>query len=121
MPGDGDSELRVSGRLRLAGLAGQVIAGTDGVTVTTGPAGRWQTFGPQQQTIPGVLAVEDARGRVDVELHLVALWPPRMPLAQLGEQVRGRLRSAAGTAGLGVRLGAVSVSFDDVLDETGST
>jgi hypothetical protein len=113
---DGDSGLLVSGRLRLARLAGQVIARTDGISATAGPAGRWQTVGAQQ-TIPGVLAIEDVRGRVEIELHLVALWPPEMPLEQLGERVRGRLRQAAATAGMGPRLGAVSVSFDDVRDE----
>jgi hypothetical protein len=97
----------------LAQLAGQAIDRTPGVTATTGPAGRWQTTG-SQQTIPGVLAVEDGRGRVDIEVHLVVRWPPPMALEQLGEQFRGRLRRSAGTAGMGERLGAVSVAFDDV-------
>jgi len=43
-----------------------------------------------------------------------------MPFEQLGEQIRGRLRRSAGMAGLGERLGAVSVCFDDVLTETQS-
>jgi len=70
--------------------------------------------------VAGVLAVEDAGGRVDIELHLAAWWPPQMPFEQLGEQIRGRLRRSAGMAGLGERLGAVSVCFDDVLTETQS-
>jgi len=111
-----DSELVASGRVRLAQLAGQVIARTEGVTPTTGPAGRWQTVGAQQR-IAGVLAVEDVRGRVDLELHLVVRWPPQMSLEQLGELVRGRLRDSAGAAGMGARLGAVAVAFDDVLTE----
>ena len=111
-----DSDLIASGRVRLARLAGQVIARTDGVTATTGAAGRWQTVGGQQR-IAGVLAVEDVHGRVDLELHLVVRWPPQMPLEQLGELIRGRLRDAAGAAGMGPRLGAVAVAFDDVLTE----
>jgi hypothetical protein len=111
-----DSDLVASGRVRLARLAGQVIAGTDGVTATTGPAGRWQTVGGQQR-IAGVLAVEDVRGRVDLELHLVVRWPPQVPLEQLGELVRSRLRDSAAAAGMGARLGAVAVAFDDVLTE----
>jgi hypothetical protein len=97
----------------LAHLAGQAIDRTPGITATTGPAGRWQTTG-SQHTIPGVLAVEDGRGRVDIEVHLVVRWPPSMALETLGEQFRGRLRRSAATAGMGERLGAVSVAFDDV-------
>jgi hypothetical protein len=97
----------------LAQLAGQAIDRTPGVTATTGPAGRWRTIG-SQQTIPGVLAVEDGQGRVDIEVHLVVRWPPPMALETLGEQFRGRLRRSAGTAGMGEQLGAVSVAFDDV-------
>ena len=111
-----DSDLGGTGRVRLARLAGQVIARTDGVTATTGPAGRWRTVGAGQR-IDGVLAVEDVHGRVDLDLHLVVGWPPQMPLEQLGALVRGRLRSAADAAGLGARLGAVSVAFEDVLAE----
>ena len=56
MASDSDPDLPVSGRVGLARLAGEVVAHTDGVTATTGPAGRWRTVG-SQQTIPGVLAV----------------------------------------------------------------
>ena len=97
----------------LAQLAGQAIDRTPGVTATTGPAGRWRTIG-SQQTIPGVLAIEDGQGRVDIEVHLVVRWPPPMALERLGEQFRGRLWRAAGTAGMGELLGAVSVAFEDV-------
>jgi len=112
-----DSDLAMSTRVRLARLAGQVIARSDGIAATAGPAGRWQTIG-SQQAIPGILAVEDVQGRVDIEVHLVVRWPPQMPLDQLGEQLRERLRHAAGTAGMGARLGAVSVTFDDMRSET---
>ena len=112
-----DGDLWMSGRVRLARLAGQAIAVSDGVAATAGPAGRWLTIG-SQHTIAGVLAVEDADGRVDIEMHLLVHWPPQVSLQQLAQQVRGRLRRSAGMAGLEERLGAVSVVFDDVLAET---
>jgi hypothetical protein len=116
---DSDAGPRVSDRVGLARLAAQTIALTDGVTATTGPAGRWRTVG-SGQTIPGVMAVEHGDGRVEIELHLVARWPPQLPLERLGEQVRGRLRRSAAIAGIGARLGAVSVAFDDVMAEAKS-
>jgi hypothetical protein len=117
---DGDADPRVSARVGLARLAGQAIALTDGVTATSGNAGRWQTAG-SGHVIPGVLAIESGHGRVEIVMHLVARWPPLVPLEQLGEQVRERLRRSAATAGMGERLGAVSVAFDDVMAEAGST
>jgi hypothetical protein len=107
----------VSERVGLARLARHVIDSTPGVTATAGPTGRWQTIG-SRHTIPGVLAVDDSEGRVDIELHLVARWPPLMALEQIGEQLRAQLRRSAAAAGLGERLGAVSVAFDDMLVET---
>jgi hypothetical protein len=108
-----DADRPASRRVVLADLAGQAIDRTPGVTATAGPAGRWKTIG-SQHTIPGVLAVEDGRGRVDIEVHLVVRWPPAMALETLGEQFRGRLRRSAAVAGMDDRLGAVSVAFDDV-------
>jgi hypothetical protein len=113
-------DLPASERVGLAQLAREVIDLTDGVTATTGPAGRWQTIGAGQ-AIPGVLAAEDSQGRVDIEMHLVARWPPPMSLEQFGEQLRAHLHRSAGRAGMGERLGAVSVAFDDVLVETESS
>jgi hypothetical protein len=101
----------------MARLASDVIDLTDGVSPTSGSAGRWQTTGARE-AIPGVLAVEDSQGRVDVELHLVARWPPVAALEQIAEELRAQLRRAAGAAGMGERLGAVSVAFEDVLVET---
>jgi hypothetical protein len=117
---DGDVEPRVSGRVELARLAGEAIARTDGVTATSGVGGRWQTAG-SGHVIPGVLAIENGRGRVEIVMHVVARWPPLVPLEQLGEQVRERLRRSAAIAGMGERLGAVSVAFDDVMAEAEST
>lgn len=119
MRSDGDLRLPVSGRVGLARLAREAIALTDGVTGTPGPDGRWRTVG-SHQVVPGVLAVEDGRGRVEIELHLVARWPPQTSLEQVGERVRERLRRSAAAAGLGEWLGPVSVFFDDVLVEAES-
>lgn len=119
MTTDSDAGARVSGRVGLARLAGQVIAQIDGVTATSGAAGRWQTVG-SGHAVPGVLAIEDGRGRVELELHLVARWPPQTSLERLGEHVRERLRRSAAVAGMGERLGAVSVAFDDVVPEARS-
>jgi hypothetical protein len=113
-------DLPVSERVGLAHLAREVIDLTDGVKATTGPAGRWQTIGGRQ-VIAGVLAAEGSQGRVDIEMHLVARWPPPMSLERFGEQLRAHLRGSADRAGMGERLGAVSVAFDDVLLEEKST
>lgn len=110
----------VSERVGLARVARDVIDSIPGVTPTAGPAGRWQTIG-SGHTIPGVLAVDDSGGRVDIELHLLARWPPLMALEQIGEQLRSRLRRSAAAAGLGERLGAVSIAFDDMLVDTETT
>jgi hypothetical protein len=113
-----DAELTVpaSRRADLAGLAGRAIAATAGLTATSGPAGRWQTAGPAQP-VAGVVAVEDGRGRVELELHLTAGWPPAMSLQELADHLRARLRRAAEAAGMDDRLGAVSIAFHDVQPE----
>ncbi len=116
MTRDPDSGQPVSGRVRLAELAAHVIAATDGITATRGPAGRWQTASPSG-TIAGVLAVEDGGGRVELDLHLAARWPPSMPLQEIAAQLRGHLRRSAAIAGMSDRLGDVSVAFDDVLTQ----
>ena len=117
---DGDSGHPVSERVRLAGLAAQAIAATDGITPTRGPAGRWQTTS-ESGSVDGVLAVEDGRGCIELDLHLAARWPPAMPLQLIAEQLRGRVRRSAAVIGMTQRLGAVSVAFDDVLAEASSS
>jgi hypothetical protein len=111
---DANRAPRVSERVALALVAGQAIARTPGVSATSGPGGRWRTVG-SQQIVAGVVAAENGGGRIDVELHLVARWPLAGSLEELAEELRARLRRAAAIAGMGERLGAVSVAFDDVL------
>jgi len=107
-----NAELGVSTRIRLAQLAEQVLGSTDAVTGTAGPMGRWVTD-DGTRTIDGVTAAEDGMGQVEVELHLVALWPPE-PFERLDQDLRRRMRRSASLAGIGDRLGALQISFDDV-------
>ena len=113
---DANGAPRVSERVAVALVAEQAIAATPGVSATSGPGGRWRTVG-SQQIIPGVLAAESGGGCIDVELHLVARWPLEGSFEELAEQLRAHLRRAAAIAGMGERLGAVSVAFDDVVTD----
>lgn len=100
-----------SARVRLARLAEAVIAAEPAVEPAVGSAGRWLTF-DADEPIEGVVAAEGAEG-IEIELHLIARWPTG-PLPHVAEALRGALRKAAGQAGLGSRLGEVSVSFHDI-------
>ena len=53
--------------------------------------------------------------RFDVELHLIARWPFGS-LFELADQVRDRVDRAASAAELEAVLGAISVSFEDVVE-----
>jgi hypothetical protein len=99
-------------RVRLARLAEAAVAATEGVTATAGGTGVWAT--PDgDRTIPGVVAIALPKGRVEIALHVDAMWPPP-PLAAIADTLRGRLARSAQAAGLGDRLGPVAVSFHDV-------
>lgn len=111
---EGVAQRAATGRVRLARLAGEAIALTGGVAATAGPDGRYQT--PDGgDPIPGVVAAALADGRIEVMLHLDALWPPE-PFVVLAQAVRSRLESSATVAGLEDRLGPVEVAFHDVLE-----
>lgn len=115
MARDGElPERAASERVQVARIAAEAIDRTDGVAATPRGDRRWQTSGGGE-TISGVLAAESASGRVDVELHLAAHWPPPASLDELGEQLRDRIRRSAERGGLGERLGAISIAFDDLL------
>src|SRR4051812_38251110 len=101
------AELPATERVRLAGLAEEAVAATDGVAATAGRTGAWAT--PDgDRSIAGVVAVALPRRRVEIALHVDAIWPAQ-PLEALADAVRGRLARSAQGAGLGDRLGPVSV------------
>lgn len=102
----------VTSRVLVARLAEQVIALEDGVSATAGRDRRWVTADLERE-IDGVVVAETGHGHVDVDLHLVADWPPE-PLAQLAAQLRRRLRRSASMAGLGDRVGEITVAIHDV-------
>lgn len=97
----------------LARIAEQAISRAVGVSATAGAAGQWVTA-DGSRLIEGVLAAESRADEVDIELHLVATWPPA-PFAELAEQLRDRLAGAASIAGLQDRLGEISVAVDDLV------
>ena len=100
-----------SGRVLLARLAEQVIAGQDAVSATAGRGERWSTA-DGDQLIDGVVVAATGR-RLDVELHVVAEWPPE-PLQQLAARLRGGLERSASYSRLSDQLGDVDVAIHDV-------
>jgi hypothetical protein len=106
------AELPATERVRLARLAGEAVAATDGVAATAGRTGVWVT--PDgDRSIAGVVAIALPQGRVEIALHVDAIWPAE-PLEALADALRGRLARSAQGAGLGDRLGPVAVAFHDV-------
>jgi len=102
-----------SGRVLLARLAERAIAAQDAVGATAGRDGRWVTA-DGDRLIDGVVVVAAGR-RLDVELHVVAEWPPE-PLQQLAARLRGELELSASYCGLSDQLGDVDVAIDDVCE-----
>lgn len=107
-----DPERPRSERVALARLAEAVVAVEPAVEPTAGLPRRWLTVDGEER-IEGVVAAEDADGRIAVELHLIAHWPTP-PLPRLAEGLREALRRAARPAGLAGRLGEVSVNIHDI-------
>lgn len=108
---------RATRRVEFARQAAQAIALEANVEPTAG-GGRWVT-GDGEGEIPGVLAGEDAEGRINLELHLVAHWPSGS-LERVAAALRERLAQAAQRQGLSAALGAIDVTIHDLaLDERG--
>lgn len=106
---------RPSRRVELARLAAGAIA-LDGALEPTAGDGRWVTADGQDR-IQGVLGSEDAAGRIDLELHLLAHWPTGS-LEGLAAGLRRRLAEVVRSEGLAGVLGAVDITIHDlVLDE----
>lgn len=102
-------------RVRLARLAWERALSTDGVAAgDSGGRGAWQTE-DRGEALPGVLATASGDASFDVELHLVAAWPPP-PLHEVANTIRDRINEAAVAAGLGEALGAVEIAFGDVAE-----
>lgn len=101
----------VTPRVELARVALEAAVGADGVAAgNPGPSGQYVTrYGGAP--LAGVVSVAQGDGRFRVDLFLTA---ELVPLRELGERVARAVGEAAAAAGLGERLGTVSVSFLDV-------
>jgi len=101
----------VTPRVELARVALEAAVGADGVVGgNAGPSGQYVT-GYAGTNLAGVVAAAEGAGRFSVDLFLTA---ELVPLPELGERLPGVVRDAVADAGLGGRIGAVSVSFLDV-------
>lgn len=104
----------VTTRMRLARAALEAALSVDGVIrPDTGPADLLASHGGGER-VPGAVASAGARGRVDVDLHLVVR---AVPLEELAQRIRALVRHRADAASLGAALGAVNVRFADVETE----
>jgi hypothetical protein len=108
----GQAQLAATERVRLARLAGEAVAAAGEVAATTGDAGAWMTR-DGDRFIPGVVAAMLPEGRVELTLHVDAVWPVRS-LDEVADALRGRVAGSADAAGLGDRLGPVAVAFHDM-------
>jgi hypothetical protein len=103
--------LLLSPRLELASLALGAALATRGVVCgNAGTRGVYVTRA-DDALLTGVVAVAEPGGRYSIDLFLTAALVPLHPLAT---RVRKAVAAAAAGAGLGERLGALSVSFLDV-------
>lgn len=100
-----------SDRVRLAAQAVDGATRVDGVTAAdAGPRGLHVT-NSGSTVVVGALVVAEPGGRYSIDLGLCAQL---VPLEALADRVReGVARSAVG-AGLGDRVGAISVTFHDL-------
>lgn len=106
-----------SDRVRLAALAVDAATGVDGVSAAdAGPALLHVTISGATEVI-GALVVAEPEGRYSVDLGLRAFLVPLGPVA---DSVRAHVVRAATDAGLGERVGAISVTFHDVAETAGS-
>lgn len=100
----------VSPRMRLAGVARDTALRVGGVlALTSGADGRFAVVSGENR-IDGVLCVATRGGGYDVALRLVCAL---VPLVDVGERVRQKVREAAAAAGL--PLETVSVLVVDVV------
>ncbi len=96
-------------RVTMARAAESAIAAVDQVRPTVGALGRWRTL-DGDRWLDGIVAIEGGDGRVELVLHLDAVWPPPR-LTELADEVRlGIAPSSVNGA-----LGDVRVFFHDVV------
>lgn len=103
-----------SDRARLAQLAlGATLAVPDVVAIDAGPLGQHVTVSGGT-VLRGVRVTADGGGRYSVDLgvhaRMVALWP-------LADAIRERVGRTARLAGSDAQLGAVNITFHDVLED----
>lgn len=108
-----DIAVSATPRTRLAQLALDAVLSVDGVLAADAGRRGMHVTVDGARLVRGVRVVAEAGERYSVELGLQARLQPLGPLA---ERVRERVRTAVAEAGLQDRLGAVSVTFHDVVD-----
>jgi uncharacterized alkaline shock family protein YloU len=79
--------------------------------VSTGRFAEAATYGPGEK-VRGVV-VGRARGALDIEVHLCALYADSLVLPELAARVRSAVRQSVEALGAGP-LGRVDVAFDDL-------
>lgn len=101
-----------SRRLEVAELALEAALGVPDVLAgDAGEDGLRVTAAAPDRVLRGVSAVAQADGRYCVDLRLIA---GLVPLFELGDEVRRRVRHAAAEAGLAGCVGEVNVEFSSV-------
>lgn len=107
------SEVRDSPRVRLARLALEAALAVSGVVrADAGPHGMCVTTDPSRGLMRGASVCALADGRYAVDLCLVA---GLVPLVELAEGVRSKIRARVEREGLIAQLGEVNVEFVRVL------
>lgn len=111
---EGAPERAPSPRMQLARVALEAALAVKGVAgAHSGPVALRATVEGRER-VAGVVVVAAGDGRYGVELHLVTELVPLQPLA---ERVRKRVERAASTAGLRDALGAVDITFEDLVED----
>ena len=114
-PGGRDEAAAESPRVELARVALEAaLALPDVVEADAGPHGVRVTADRVRGVLRGVSVTADGEGRYAVDLRLVAVMVPLVPLA---EEIRRRVRMRAARAGLDEQLGAVNVEFGRLVTE----
>lgn len=101
-----------SPRVRLAALALEAALAVDGVLAADAGPGSTHVTTSGSTSLPGVLVVAESAGHYSIDLGLRARL---VPLAALADAVRARVVRSITRAGLGDLIGAIGVTFHDVV------